>query len=209
MRYVAHLLGRAERGAGRRPEGEARRPLHRPAQTVDQPGELRVLPGTAALAAAARERQRRREQRRARPARRGPLMRPPGSRRTSRESRGRPGRWPPRRPRGRSRTAPASCARRALSGTKIRLPMSAPRNTVSRMPCQPRNAPTIAIILMSPPPIASCLKIQLARHRDDPEQAEADRRAEERRAERLAARQPGRTACPATRPPSENSSGMM
>ena len=32
---------------------------------------------------------------------------------------------------------------------------------MSSTPCQPTNAPTIAIILMSPPPIASCLNIQL------------------------------------------------
>src|SRR6266705_957587 len=43
------------------------------------------------------------------------------------------------------------------SGTKIRLPSRAPRNTVSSTPFQPRKAPTMAIIFTSPPPIASSL----------------------------------------------------
>src|SRR5690606_4669641 len=47
------------------------------------------------------------------------------------------------------------------SGTKTSVPSSAPRNTVSSTPCHPVKAPTIAIILMSPPPIASSLKMRV------------------------------------------------
>jgi hypothetical protein len=48
---------------------------------------------------------------------------------------------------------------RSDSGTKMIVPSSAPRKMVSNTPSQPRKAPTIAIILMSPPPMASSLKI--------------------------------------------------
>src|SRR5438552_7640145 len=50
-----------------------------------------------------------------------------------------------------------------VSGRKIAVPASAPRKMVSSTPCQPTKAPTIAIILMSPPPIASSLNTQVPR----------------------------------------------
>src|SRR2546423_587217 len=59
----------------------------------------------------------------------------------------------------RARNTPNGTRRFFLSdsGTKIRLPSRAPRNTVNSTPFHPTNEPTIAIILMSPPPIASSL----------------------------------------------------
>src|SRR2546425_13168822 len=47
---------------------------------------------------------------------------------------------------------------RSRSGTYTRLPNTDAANTVSSTPFQPTNAPTIAIILISPPPIASSPK---------------------------------------------------
>src|SRR6266550_227871 len=49
---------------------------------------------------------------------------------------------------------------RSRSGTYTRLPNTAAPNTVNSTPFQPTNAPTISIILMSPPPIASSLNSQ-------------------------------------------------
>ncbi len=90
----------------------------------------------------------------------------------------------------------------------MRLPISAPRNTVSSVPCQPRNAPTIAIILMSPPPIASCLKTHspaTATIQSSPNPTAAPRSAVPK-AWRPAA---SANSTPRTSPPIENSSGMM
>jgi hypothetical protein len=93
-------------------------------------------------------------------------------------------------------------------GTKMRLPISAPRKMVSSVPCQPRKAPTIAIILMSPPPIASCLNIH------SPAMATSHSRPKPTAPPRSAtpsACLPAASAnrIPSASPPSENSSGMM
>src|SRR5207249_10175820 len=49
---------------------------------------------------------------------------------------------------------------RSDNGPNTSRPSTAPANTVTSTPRQPTNAPTIAIILMSPPPIASSLNNQ-------------------------------------------------
>ena len=93
-------------------------------------------------------------------------------------------------------------------GPKIRLPKSAPRKMVSSTPGGPRKAPTIAIILMSPPPMAGLRKTA------SPRTATTQRRPKPRSAPRndfSGSIPPGakESARPITSPPQVNWSGMM
>src|SRR6267378_2481613 len=94
------------------------------------------------------------------------------------------------------------------NGTKISEPNAAPANTVSSTPCHPTKLPTMAIILTSPPPIASSLKTHV------PAMPTSQSRTKPTAAPSSAMRNPctpppSARSNPMTRPPQVNSSGMM
>ncbi len=94
-----------------------------------------------------------------------------------------------------------------LMGPKTAVPATAPRKMVSIAPAGPRKAPTMAIIFMSPPPMAGLRKAH------SPSTPTANRTAKPRAAPRSARRGvggPGRrdSASPAPRPPRLSTSGI-
>ena len=93
-------------------------------------------------------------------------------------------------------------------GDEDEAPSRAPRKIGEQTPFQPTNAPTIAIILMSPPPIASCLNSQVPPTADQPQEPESHRRAQSARPATRS--RPARAEQQADDQAAEvNSSGMM